>query len=1295
MLINQLFAKERQPTRPLNEVVNAEGDIDVRSEIDEYVFTEHTLGYLRSLIEGILDTSQGQVPETLCGWIAGFFGSGKSHFLKLSGALLENRALEVDGRRIPALEYLATHRDVKLPWERLAKEFHVKSVTVNLALAHGGGRQAQEKPLLFRLASEINRKWGFSSVPHVASIEREIQRAGKWDAFLTRVREYTEGVDDRDAEGVPLEWTNPDIRDKASDAHRVLEEVLPDVLPKISKVQAFLKAREDEEQPSPDTVVRLAVDFASSLNKDLGRVLLCVDEVALYLRGGDDRVREVQGLAELVKSKGRGKVFLFATAQLKVDTIDASLASLSGPVVFLRDRFPKGGRLELEERDIDLVVRERWLQKEPKSPHLVTLEGLVREHGGRLAHAAKLREEILIGDVDALTDPTAIVAYYPFLPYHVRLMQLILSALRQETQIDQTAAQSRALLTSVRSLFLVQNGGGLADSANGTLVTFDKVYDVIRDVVRKTDSTTDRWIVEEIDRLPSPGSVKLSSVAKVIFLLQHLNPKGARRIRVGPENVAALLYPSLGAPWEPHLKNVRQACALLKDNHYVDEEPDAGLRFYRSDEKVFRDVVQRQPVDPKSVGEVLRATIEREAAELGLKAHMARPGHRLDVGITVHFGGMSLPDPRTMTGARELELHLVWPADSKAVDPIPGWKARYAGTPHIVVWALAANPDVEPLARESLKLEGAIEEYERLHGPDVAELLRGERLKLKAMREGDLPRALRTAIEQGIVVHGGAALDLAGSTRKPLDAFRDTMNAVVDQVFTEIDAGCVSVDDSTLRKVLTWQPGQAQPDAFQKLKLFDASGHPLVDRAFLKELVLGLRGRSEADRTGRAFLERFRAAPFGWPENAVKAGLGALLRGRRLLVRLADGTPIRTVNDRTEAWLTGTQLFNKAVLGLTDLQLGADEVKLLDKLFLRAFDRPGLDTIEKLEKRVHADVTAQLADAREALADLHGRQLPGVEEVEALRDLLMRVEDVDIDAGKLKTFCDELAALTGEDIARVRQDDRWAALFKLPAADRDARLESALSVIEKQAKLVRTVALLRRSDKLAAIAGARTRARTVYAPWRAGRGAGSAPPPELALLEEQVASEDLISRADQALDRDARCFNVYASEYRTRHGERHAVATRALAGLAAHVAWTRLAEPERMEIRKGFGGCAAIADLALVAAPDGCCSACKATFAELAKETQMMTLLEREAFRRLDALASGQTATATPTEAARVIGITKGSMSTHVAVRVASDADLPRLFAAITDHARTVVFPCVVRVRFDDDDGSGTRPAGD
>src|SRR5207245_2811131 len=118
---------------------------------------------------------------------------------------------------------------------------------------------------------------------------------------------------------------------------------------------------------------------------------------------------------------------------------------------------------------------ERWLKKDASGAGKATLQKLVKDHGGLLASAARLREESLIRETAPLTDASAVVAYYPCLPFHVRVLQAILEALRGAKQIDQTAAQSRALLTTIRALFIPENGANLAEAEIGSLVTFDKV----------------------------------------------------------------------------------------------------------------------------------------------------------------------------------------------------------------------------------------------------------------------------------------------------------------------------------------------------------------------------------------------------------------------------------------------------------------------------------------------------------------------------------------------------------------------------------------------------------------------------------------------------------------------------------------------------------------------------------------------------------------------------------------------------------------------------------------------------
>jgi hypothetical protein len=665
-------------------------------------------------------------------------------------------------------------------------------------------------------------------------------------------------------------------------------------------------------------------------------------------------------------------VFLFATAQLRVDTIDGKLSDLKDHVIFLQDRFPRGGRLILEERDIDTVVRERWLKKDERSPHWPELAEKLRQHGGTLANAAKLRDVAILRESSTLlTDPEAVAAYYPCLPYHIQLLQEILSALQRDEQLGQTSAQSRALLTAVRSLFLAENGGKMADAELGTLVTFDVMYEVIRDVVNRADNDTHRWITDGIDALGAVGTIRLGAAARVIFLLQQLNPRGGRpKVRVSAENVAALLYPRLGAPWEPHARDVRGAIEELARRNFIDEEPEAGWRFYRADEKTFREALKGFVPNDGEIRATLKEAAEQEAKQLGMRSVARASGHHLDVAVTAHTHAVTLPD-----GGKErsgLELHFAWIPAEQTDAQIQQWKMRFADTPSRMVWVLRGDGEAEALAREMLQLAAAIKEHDRKHGHQALEALRGERKKLDDLRERRLPEAVARAIAEGTVVHSGQATSLVGGAKAAPDVFKQRMAVAVDRVFTQIEEGDVAVQDP--EKVLGWKSSQPLPEPYRRLRLFDASNEQvLLDGAFLKELQIVIRAQPEKDRTGKALLERLRAIPYGWPEGAVKAGLGALLRARRIRVRQAGSPDIVTADERAEHWLRSVQTFNKSVIEPKQIGPTPEEIAKLAVVLGTAFMSPGLDTLEKQERAIGDLVSPALLLEADRVIERDGR----------------------------------------------------------------------------------------------------------------------------------------------------------------------------------------------------------------------------------------------------------------------------------------------------------------------------------
>ena len=86
MILKDIFAKPVD--RPIEGVIKADDEASLRLEMEEYVLTNE----IEKRLESFLDAYNNY--ENANGvWVSGFFGSGKSHLLKMLALLMENRDL--------------------------------------------------------------------------------------------------------------------------------------------------------------------------------------------------------------------------------------------------------------------------------------------------------------------------------------------------------------------------------------------------------------------------------------------------------------------------------------------------------------------------------------------------------------------------------------------------------------------------------------------------------------------------------------------------------------------------------------------------------------------------------------------------------------------------------------------------------------------------------------------------------------------------------------------------------------------------------------------------------------------------------------------------------------------------------------------------------------------------------------------------------------------------------------------------------------------------------------------------
>ena len=239
----------------------------------------------------------------------------------------------------------------------------------------------------------------------------------------------------------------------------------------------------------PEEVVRRLVSEAKAIHPQKGRLLVCLDEVRLYLGDNMDRITELQVLAEKVKSVGLGKVFLIVTGQEAPEDVDSRFHQPGAGIGILTDRFPE--KFRLSANNIDYVVTERLLRKSNSPEKITPLRKSIAAHRPQLSTAACIRNGLVNpNNRFTNTDPATLERYYPLLPYHVILIQEILSRLRNTGPSGGVVGtKERAILIIIRALFGEPDHLILGAEPVGRLVTFDRVYDVLEEELKSIHLT--------------------------------------------------------------------------------------------------------------------------------------------------------------------------------------------------------------------------------------------------------------------------------------------------------------------------------------------------------------------------------------------------------------------------------------------------------------------------------------------------------------------------------------------------------------------------------------------------------------------------------------------------------------------------------------------------------------------------------------------------------------------------------------------------------------------------------------
>ena len=417
MSIKDIFFKELD--RPINGVVKADqsDDATVHQELDEYVVTNELEKHFRSFFESYsTDLNDPSIANRVGVWISGFFGSGKSHFLKTLSYLLANiEARDDQGNARKAVSFFDASklRDATIRAD-IDKAVANSADVILFNIDSKASSNDAGNPILNVFLRVFNEHQGFSGDhPHIAHMERHLAQRGVYEQFKQAFNDST-GMD----------WTEE--RDGYQFYQDDIEQAVAAALD--LSADAAHKWFEDSEQTFSVSVenfcnwVREYLDTQPAKH----RVLFLVDEVGQFIGSDTKLMLTLQTITENLGTICKGRAWIIVTSQADMDAVLGELsASKANDFSKIAGRFKT--RLSLSSSNTDEVIQKRLLRKTPEAE--AELRALWEQKGDILRNQITFdRSGPTLKNFDG---PESFISNYPFAPYHFQLVQKVFEEIRK------------------------------------------------------------------------------------------------------------------------------------------------------------------------------------------------------------------------------------------------------------------------------------------------------------------------------------------------------------------------------------------------------------------------------------------------------------------------------------------------------------------------------------------------------------------------------------------------------------------------------------------------------------------------------------------------------------------------------------------------------------------------------------------------------------------------------------------------------------------------------------------------
>jgi hypothetical protein len=784
---------------------------------------EYARGLERILNSFLTNLSQAQQPAV---WVSGFYGSGKSHLVRVLEYLWRNTEL-------PGGE--AARSVVKMPEE---VEDHLSELSTAGKRLGGlwsaAGTLASGKSDAVRLAflSVLFESAGLPEQYPLARFTIWARESGYLDGLTSAVEAAGKSFD-REVHDL---YVSPVIAKALLEADASLGDSVKDVrdLLRTQFPPTTKDITDDEMFDVMDAVLRLQ----SSASGKVPLTLVVLDEMQQYIGEDNEKALAVQNIVEGCSARFESQVLFVATGQSAL-TATPTLQKLTG-------RFAV--QVALSDKDVETVVREVILRKQPE--HVPELKSKLEAVSGEL-------DRHLGGTQLAprAADKQDLVPDYPLIPTRRRFWELTLRAIDRAGKAGVLRTQLKIVHEAARDV---------AGDPIGHVVGGDFIYDQ-----QSPGMLQSGVLLKEIDELirglradGAEGCLN-ARICALVFLIGQVPSRtigGETGLRATAPFIADLLVEDLADDGAKLRKRVPE---LL-------EELVAQGRLMRID-----DEYRLQTEESAEWEKDYRGRLAAMRDDAGRMSQLRN--ERLLEAIDTALGGLKLTHGTSKT-PRKIEQHWGQTEPSVSEGDVPVWirdewsvtegavkkSAAEAGDESPIVFVLLPKLEVDQIKEALASFKAAQDTVDQKPTPQTDEGKAAQRaMKTRVATEDERLQGLFGDVVARARVFQGGGAEVTTST------FREAVETAATRSLVRLFPKFAAGDSPNWGKVVT-KARDGAPDA---LEAVGDHGEPTTN-AVCKEVLAAI---SAGGTKGTDLHKRFAAPPYGWPRDAVNGAILTLL----------------------------------------------------------------------------------------------------------------------------------------------------------------------------------------------------------------------------------------------------------------------------------------------------------------------------------------------------------------------------------------------------------------------------------